>query len=103
MKNRNWNFLVYVHSVLLLWVILFCCCVIVPVPAAFGWFMGIGMCLFLFVNIPLGVFSFILKAKLCFDIDYEGPISVLAVTNMLVGVAAWFFYIMLLLSPKFGG
>ena len=102
MKNMKWNFLVYVHAVLLLWAVVFICCLIVSGGGNIVSVLAIGNLFFLFVNIPLAIFSFILKARDRFSIDYEGPIAVLSVLNSIVGAIAWTLIILLMQSPKFG-
>ena len=102
MRDKNWNFLVYVHGALLLWAVLFIVSLFIPDGGKTASVLAIGNALFLFVNIPLAVFSLILKAKDCFSIDHEGPTVVLSIANIIVGVLAWLFVVMLLQSPKFG-
>ena len=102
MKNMKWNYLVYVHAVLLLWAVAFICCLVVPGGGSVASVLAIGNIFFLFVNIPLAIFSFILKAKDRFGIDYEGPIAVLSVLNSIIGAIAWTLFILLMQSPKFG-
>ena len=99
MKNKNWNFLVYVHSGLLLWVLLFVVSLFIPDGGKTASVLAIGNALFLFINIPLSIFSLILKAKNLFDIDYEGPATVLSIINLIIGIVAWFFVVLFLQSP----
>lgn len=98
----KWNFLVYVHAVLLLWAMMFICCLFVPGGGSIASILAIGNIFFLFINIPLAIFSFILKAKDRFSIDFEGPIAVLSVLNSIIGAIAWALFILLMQSPKFG-
>lgn len=102
MWNKKWNILVYVHAVLLLWAFLFVCCLMIPGCGSIAGVLSVGNFFFLFVNIPLAIFSFILKAKDCFCTEYEGPIAVFSVLNMIVGAIAWILMILLMQSPKFG-
>ncbi|MGN0999290.1 MAG: hypothetical protein ACI4PO_07045, partial [Faecousia sp.] len=55
-----------------------------------------------FINIPLVVLSFVLKAKDRFGTGYESPIVVLSILNAIVGILAWIFVILLMQSPKIG-
>ncbi len=102
MKNKNWNFLVYVHGGLLLWALLFVVSLFIPDSGKTASVLAIGNALFLFVNIPLAVFSFILRAKDCFSIEYESPVVVLSILNTIIGIVLWIFVVLLAQSPKFG-
>lgn len=102
MKNRKWDFLVYVHAVLLLWAVIFICCLFVPGGGRIASMLAIGNIFFLFVNIPLAIFSFILKSKDRFDIDYKRPVTVLSVLNSIIGAIAWALFILFMQSSKFG-
>ena len=99
MKNKNWNFLVYVHGGLLLWALLFVVSLLIPDSGKIVSVLAVGNALFLFVNIPLAVFSFVLKAKGHFDLQYEGFVVVLSILNIIVGITAWLFVILLLRMP----
>lgn len=99
MKNKNWSFLVYVHAGLLLWALLFLVSIFVPGGGKIVSVLAIGNALFLFVNIPLAVFSFVLKAKGYFDVQYKSFVVVLSILNLIVGIAAWLFVIFLLQTP----
>ncbi len=96
MKNRKWNMLVYVHGILLLWALLFIGSLTLHDGGRTAGVLAPGNALFLFVNIPLAVFSFVLKRKKCFDKSYETPIVVLSRLNAMVGIAAWIFLAMLI-------
>lgn len=99
MKNRKWNFMVYVHAGLLLWAFLFLCSLCIPDGGITASILASGNFFFLFLNIPLAVFSFVLKAKACFDLRYEGIAVVLSILNIIVGIAAWLFVALLLQMP----
>ena len=99
MKDRKWNILVYVHSVLFLWALLFICSLIVPGSGSISKVLAIGNIFFLFLNIPLSIFSFARKAKGQFDLRYEGIAVALSILNIIVGIAAWFFTILLIQMP----
>lgn len=98
MKTRKWDFLFYVHGALLLWFVLFVISLSIPDGGKTASVLAIGNALFLFINIPLVVFSFVLKAKDRFGTGYERPIAVLSVLNALVGILAWIFVILLMQS-----
>lgn len=102
MKNNKWNILVYVHAALLLWALSFIICLFVPGGGKAASILSAVNFLFLFFNIPFGVLSFILKAKDLFDIEYEDAIAVLSVLNIIIGIIAWLFVVLLWLSPKIG-
>ncbi len=101
-ESPNWNFLVYVHGSLLLWALLFVVSLLIPDGGKTASVLAVGNALFLFVNIPLAVFSFILKAKDRFSIEYESPVVVLSILNTIVGIILWIFVVLLAQSPKFG-
>ncbi len=96
MKNKNWNNLVYVHSGLLLWALLFVVSLFIPDGGKTASVLAIGNALFLFVNIPLAVFSFILKAKDRFSIEYESPVVVMSILNTIIGIVMWLFVLLLI-------
>ena len=102
MKNRNWNFLVYVHAALLLWALLFVVSIFIPDGGKIASVLAIGNALFLFVNIPLAVFSFILRVKDRFSTEYERSVVVLSILNTIIGIVLWIFVVLLAQSPKFG-
>lgn len=101
MKDKNWSFLVYVHGGLLLWVLLFVVSLFIPDGGKTAGVLAIGNAMILFINIPLSISSLILKAKNLFDIDYEGSATVLSIINLIIGIVAWLFVVLLLQSPKF--
>lgn len=96
MKTKKWDFLVYIHGALLLWFVLFVVSLFIPDGGHTAGALAIGNALFLFANIPLAVFSLILKAKDRFSIEYESPIVVLSILNTIVGILVWLFGVMLM-------
>lgn len=102
MKAKKWDFLLYVHRVLFFWFVLFVISLSIPDGGITAGVLAIGNPLFLLINIPLAVLSFVLKAKNRFSTDCERPIVVLSTVNAIVGILAWIFVILLLQSPKFG-
>ena len=85
----NWDRLRHVHAVLLVWFLLFFGSLhISPYLAAA---LAIGNALFMFVNIPLSLLSFVLMAKGRFSRKYNIPIAVLSVLNTGVSIAVWSF------------
>ena len=99
MKSKNWNFLLYIHGVLLLWFVLFIISLLIPDGGKAASILAVGNAFFLLVNIPLAVFSFILKAKDRFSMAYETPIVVLSILNIIVGILLWLFVVMLIQKP----
>ena len=99
MNTKNWNFLLYIHSALLLWFVLFIISLLIPDGGKAAGILAVGNSLFLFANIPLAIFSFILKAKDRFSIAYETPIVVLSIINIIVGILMWLFVVMLMQKP----
>ena len=102
MRPKKWNFLLYVHGALLLWFVFFVISLFIPDGGKTASVLAMGSVLFLFINIPLVVLSFVLKAKDCFGTDYKRPIAVLSILNAIVGILAWIFVFLLLQSPSFG-
>ena len=99
MKSKNWNFLLYIHGALLLWFVLFIISLLIPDGGKAASILAVGNAFFLFANIPLAVFSFILKAKDRFSMAYETPIVVLSILNIIVGILMWLFVVMLIQKP----
>lgn len=99
MKLKNWNFLVYIHSILLLWFISFVASLSLGDGGKTTGVLAIGNALFLFVNIPLSIFSLVLYKKDRFSKHHKIPAVVLSIVNMIVSIAAWIFVVMLLQKP----
>lgn len=88
-KFINWDRLRYLHTGLLLWFVLFFGSLhISPYLAAV---LAIGNALFMFVNIPLSLFSVLLMAKGRFSKQYNIPIAILSILNTGVSIAVWSF------------
>ena len=102
MKTKNWNILIYLHGALLLWFVLFVTSLFIPDGGKIASVLAIGNALFLFVNIPLTVFSFILRVKDRFSTEYERLVVVLSILNTIIGIVLWIFVVLLAQSPKFG-
>lgn len=96
MGSRKWHHIVYLHAVLFLWALGFLVCLFIPGGGRIAGILAIGNYLFLFLNIPLAIFSFVLRAKNRLDAAYKGTIAVLSILNTLVGIAAWLSVILLL-------
>lgn len=99
-KPSKWNILVYVHAALLLWAVLFICGLLVFSKTNFVF--AFGNFFFLFVNIPLAILSFVLMSKDYIDIKYKVPTAVLSVLNIIVGISAWYFVILLIQEANLG-
>ena len=99
MKSKNWKCLHYIHGALLLWFVLFIISLLIPDGGKAASILAVGNAFFLFANIPLAVFSFILKAKDRFSMAYETPIVVLSILNIIVGILMWLFVVMLIQKP----
>ena len=98
MKIKNWNFLIYLHGALLLWFVLFVTSLFIQDGGKTASVLAIGNALFLFVNIPLGIFSLVLNKKNHFD-QHKALAIVLSIINMLVGIVMWLFVVMLTQMP----
>lgn len=99
MRSKKWNILVYLHASLLLWAMLFVNSLHIPDGGKTAGVLSVGNILFLLVNIPLAIFSFVLNAKGFFSKAYRGPIVVLSIMNAIIGIIAWLFIILLLQKP----
>lgn len=99
MKNKKWNVLVYLHAGLLLWALLFLGNLFMRDSSKLIAVLGMGNFFFLFINIPFSAVSFALKAKKCFDEQYEVPVVILSILNTVVGIAAWYCLVLLLQKP----
>lgn len=98
MKTKTWNFLIYLHGALLLWFVLFVTSLFMPDGGKTVSVLAIGNALFLFVNIPLGIFSLVLNKKNHFD-QHKTLAIVLSIINMLVGIVMWLFVVLLMQMP----
>ena len=99
MKNKNLDFFVFLHAILLLWAVLFLICLSIPVLRDMLDFLAWGNILFLFVNIPFSLVSLVLKAKGHFSRKYGIPIVVLSLLNTTVGIMVWWFVVLLSQMP----
>ena len=97
MKTKHLDFLVYVHGALCLWFVLFAGSLFIRDGGKIAGALAIGNVLFLLANIPLGIFSLIVKNR--FSTNYRMPIVILSIINMVISVAVWIFLIMLLQMP----
>ena len=90
--------LVCVHMGLAAWAVLFLVSLSVKDGGAAAGFLGTGNIAFLFVNIPLSVITLILVKKGRIGRRCMALSVVLAVTNMLIGAAAWMILVLFLLK-----
>ena len=98
MKASKWNGFVYVHGILLLWALLFIGGLHIfgrNMPA----FLGLGNFFYLFVNIPLAICTFVLISKDFITGAKKVPTAVLSVLNLIIGIIAWYFIILLIQKP----
>ena len=102
MKNKSWNIFVYVHTGLFLWALLFIVSLFIPDGGKTAGVLAVGNVLFLFVNIPFSIFSLIWKVKDRVSKEYETPVVVLSVVNIIVGIITWFFVVFLMQIPRLG-
>lgn len=98
MKTKIWNILIYLHGALLLWFVLFVTSLFIPDGGKTASVLAIGNALFLFANIPLGIFSLVLNKKNHFD-QHKALVIVLSVINMIVGIIMWLFVVMFMQMP----
>ena len=100
MKQRKWSILLFVHTIFLLWALLFICGLLIFDYTNFVF--AFGNLFFLFANIPVAILSFVLMSKDCFHAKYKIPIAVLSVLNSLIGITAWYHMILLIQKAALG-
>ena len=98
MKPRSADWQWYVHLVLFL-----CACVFLIglflKEAVLVSIFSKAMIAFLLLNIPLGIISLVSAAKGRVKQNRVVSLSVFSIVNILVGVAAWIFLVLLLKKP----
>lgn len=99
MKNKKGSIFICLHAVLLLWAFLFFIGVWIPDGGKAASIFAAGNAMFLFVNIPFSLLSFVLAAKERFCPKYHTPIVVLAILNTIIGIIVWIFAVLLLQKP----
>lgn len=90
-KAKNADFIIYIHSFLLLWAVAFLVCLQSYYLRNALSVLAFGNIAFLFFNIPFSIISFVLNAKGFISKKYAKPLAVASVLNILVGIAAWMF------------
>ena len=68
-------------------------------PVIYGFTFGIGIVLFLLVNIPLSIYTVVILLKGCASGENKTLLIVFSVLNTLSGLSAWGFLIALMLKP----
>ncbi len=98
MKQKSTDWQVYVHVILFL----FACAFLIGLSLNNDVLISIfskAMIAFWLINIPLGIISLVAVAKGRAKKSLSVPLSVLSVLNILVGLAAWVFLILLMKMP----
>lgn len=98
MRNEKHNWLIYIHIVLILWTILYLYCLFFNKAQMLS-FLAKGIAAALFINIPIGIRSFVYLNKRQVSKRLFVMMSILAITNIVIGAVAWFFLILLLRKP----
>ena len=98
MKQRSADWQVYVHVVLFLCACAFLIGLSLNNDVIISIFSK-AMIAFWLINIPLGIISLVAVAKGRAKKSLSVPLSVLSVLNILVGLAAWVFLILLMKMP----
>ena len=98
MKQKNWDFLLYIHGVLLLWVVLFIASLFIDDGGQIASILAVGNALFLFVNIPLSILCLVLNKKNYFH-HHKAFAIILSAINMLISIIMWIFVVMLMQMP----
>ena len=110
LKKRSRDWLFPVHTVLVVWFFLYIGTILYggPLvsrfapflePVIYGFTFGIGIVLFLLVNIPLSIYTVVILLKGCASGENKTLLIVFSVLNTLSGLAAWGFLIALMLKP----
>lgn len=99
MQNKKEQILMYLHSVLLFWFLLFVGSFFLPDGGKAAGVLAMGNAVFLFANIPFSLVTLVLKAKGQFSGKYNRAVAILSVLNICVGIAAWLFVAALLRKP----
>ena len=110
LKKRSRARLLPVHIVLFVWFFLYIGTILYggPLvsrfepflePVIYGFTFGIGIVLFLLVNIPLSIYTVVILLKGRAIGKDKTLLAVFSVLNTLTGLAAWGFLIALMLKP----
>lgn len=110
LKERSRAWLLPVRIILAVWFFLFVGTIIYgdPLvsrfapflePVIYGFTFGIGIVLFLLVNIPLSIYTVVILLKGRASGENKTLLVVFSVLNTLTGLAAWGFLIALMLKP----
>jgi len=89
MKYRNWDRILWLHTLCFGWFLLFYLSLFGSGRIAAV--LAIGNVMFLFGNIPLSLLSLVLIFRGRFSRRYNIPIAVLSILNTLVSIAVWSF------------
>ena len=107
-KKRSRDWLLPVHTVLVVWFFLYIGTILYggPLVSRFAPFLepvilviAFGVVLFLLVNIPLSIYTVVILLKGCASGHNKTLLIVFSVLNTLSGLAAWGFLIALMLKP----
>ena len=107
-KKRSRDWLLPVHTVLVVWFFLYIGTILYggPLVSRFAPFLepvilviAFGVVLFLLVNIPLSIYTVVILLKGCASGENKTLLIVFSVLNTLSGLAAWGFLIALMLQP----
>ena len=100
MRQKKWDWLLIVHTLILLWALLFVYSLFFRTDGgklagmlAPGHFVG------LFICIPLAIISLIARRKKRFSEKISILISLLSIFNICVGIADWLAFFMLMRMP----
>ena len=107
-KKRSRDWLLPVHTVLVVWFFLYIGTILYggPLVSRFAPFLepvilviAFGVVLFLLVNIPLSIYTVVILLKGCAPGENKTLLIVFSVLNTLTGLSAWVFLIALMLKP----
>lgn len=97
-RDLGTQLLVGIHMLLTVWALLFACSLFLADSGTSADILAVGNIVFLFLDIPLSVWTLILRKKGRIRKSSSAIAAVLAVTNTVIGIGAWYFLIRFLLA-----
>lgn len=97
-KKKLHNWILIPNIVLFVWAVFFVASIILSWGHTAG-IISIGQVLFLFINIPLAILSFVFIAKKRVSKKIIVPLIIFAVLNIIFSIADWIFVILLINMP----
>ena len=99
MEKKKWDVVLLAHILIILWALLFFPSLLLHDGGKIAGALAGGNLAGLFISIPLAVISLIARAKKRFSEKASGAVLVLSILCICVGIAAWTFAVMVILTP----